>query len=919
MVLRPATKGRGDIPQEPDEKGTQMTLPLSMKDGGVLRSIGLIALLALCTQAAFSDTISTPLIQYSSGVLTSNIAYSPDGAEFLGGTTDGKAQILDISTGAVIRTFAGHTGAVRSVAFSPDGTKVLTGSDDTTAKLWDAGTGALIRTFTGHTGAVRSVAVSPDGTKVLTGSLDTTAKLWNASTGAVIRTVTGHKGALQTVAFSPDGTKAFTGKVWNVTTGAVICDIGSYYCAAFSPDGTKVLTGASDNTATLWNATTGASIRSLLGHTDRVFSVAFSPDGTKALTGSNDYTAKLWDVATGEFVRSFRGHTQTVSSVRFSPDGTKVLTGSGDCWYDEEDPLLGDCTVKLWSTETGAVTRTFTEYSGLVTSVAFSPDGTKVLTGSWDRRALLRGLASKTVDRTFFSDTDRIDCVAFTPDGTKVVTGSSSVGGPYGQGASPTVKLWDVSAGTVIRSIPTPGGVQSLAISPDGTKAVTGLYYVDVRLWDLNAGTELRSFIGESAAFSPDGTKVLTGWWEIDPVTQKAYGVTKLFNASTGALVRTLSGQDGSVTSVAFSPDGTQILTGTGNGTTLLWTATGTHLITFVGQTGTVASVAFSPDGTKVLTGSDDMTAKLWNAATGAEIRTFNCYASMSYNPVSVAFSPDGTKVLTGAYDGTTKLWPVAGASASVAVPNVAGQTQAAAQTAIAAAGLTAGTVTQQSSTTVSAGLVINPSPAAGTQVAFGSAVDLVVSSGPPPAITGSIVINNNRSATNNPQVTLALTWSGGAGTGVTRMRFSNDGATWSAWEALTATRAYALPGTDGYKTVRVQYRDSVGNNSPVFNDYIRLDATPPTGSININNGASTTATQSVTLGLTWADGTGAGVSRMRFSDNGSTWTAWMPLTATRAHTLPAGLGYHTVRVQYLDGANNYSAVYNDYIKLVTP
>jgi hypothetical protein len=185
---------------------------------------------------------------------------------------------------------------------------------------------------------------------------------------------------------------------------------------------------------------------------------------------------------------------------------------------------------------------------------------------------------------------------------------------------------------------------------------------------------------------------------------------------------------------------------------------------------------------------------------------------------------------------------------------------------------------------------------------------------------TGTVVINSNRSATNTPNVTLALTWDDGAGgSGVSRMRFSNDGATWSAWEALAAARAYALPGGDGYKTVRVQYLDKANNRSAVFSDFIRLDATPPTGAIIINGGAATTLIRPVTLALTWSDGTGTGVTRMRLSDNGSTWTAWMPPAAARAHTLPAGLGNHTVRAQYLDGANNYSAVFSDYIKLVAP
>jgi formylglycine-generating enzyme required for sulfatase activity len=183
---------------------------------------------------------------------------------------------------------------------------------------------------------------------------------------------------------------------------------------------------------------------------------------------------------------------------------------------------------------------------------------------------------------------------------------------------------------------------------------------------------------------------------------------------------------------------------------------------------------------------------------------------------------------------------------------------------------------------------------------------------------TGTIIINSNRSATNSANVTLALTWSDGdSGSGVSRMRFSNDGATWSVWEVLAVTRVYTLPaGADGHRTVRVQFLDKANNRSAMFSDYIRLDTTPPTGTIVINGAASVATSQAVTLGLTWSDGTGAGVSRMRLSDNGSTWTAWEPPTATRAHTLPLPNGYHTVRVQYLDGANNYSAVFNDFINL---
>jgi WD40 repeat protein len=94
---------------------------------------------------------------------------------------------------------------------SPDGSRVLSGSWDKTNKLWDAATGALIRTFEGHSGAVNSVAFSPDGARVLSGRSDSTIKLWDTATGVLIRTFDGHSSRVIAVAFSPDGTRVGSG------------------------------------------------------------------------------------------------------------------------------------------------------------------------------------------------------------------------------------------------------------------------------------------------------------------------------------------------------------------------------------------------------------------------------------------------------------------------------------------------------------------------------------------------------------------------------------------------------------------------------------------------------------------------------------------------------------------------------------
>jgi ribosomal protein S11 len=182
---------------------------------------------------------------------------------------------------------------------------------------------------------------------------------------------------------------------------------------------------------------------------------------------------------------------------------------------------------------------------------------------------------------------------------------------------------------------------------------------------------------------------------------------------------------------------------------------------------------------------------------------------------------------------------------------------------------------------------------------------------------TGTFLINNNAANTKTPAVTLNLTYTDGTGTGVTSMRFSNAGSAWSAWRTAAATASFTLSAPDGVKTVQVQFRDLAGNVSAVYTGSIVLDTTLPTGTIVINNNAPTTTTLAVTLNLTYTDGTGTGVTNMRFSDNGTTWTAWEPVKTTRAYTLPAGLGLHRVRVQYSDAAGNLSFIYSGYIQVI--
>ena len=278
-------------------------------------------------------------------------------------------------------TLEGHTNYVNFVAFSPDGTKIVSGSQDKTIKLWDTSTGVVIKTLEGHSNAVRSVAFSPDGTKIVSGSWDKTIKLWDTITGTLIRTLEGHGDYVTSVAFSRDGTKIVSGsfdstiKLFNTITGALIrtfeCDNLVWSIAI---DGTMIVFGSPYPYIPIrLDATTGAMMPTLEGHSNAVRSVAFSPDGTKIVSGSWDKTIKLWDTITGTLIRTLEGHGDYVTSVAFSPDGTKIVSGSEDK------------TIKLWDVSTGALIQTLQGHDDIVISVAFNRDGTKIVSGSWDK------------------------------------------------------------------------------------------------------------------------------------------------------------------------------------------------------------------------------------------------------------------------------------------------------------------------------------------------------------------------------------------------------------------------------------------------------------------------------------------------------------------------------------------------------
>jgi hypothetical protein len=170
--------------------------------------------------------------------------------------------------------------------------------------------------------------------------------------------------------------------------------------------------------------------------------------------------------------------------------------------------------------------------------------------------------------------------------------------------------------------------------------------------------------------------------------------------------------------------------------------------------------------------------------------------------------------------------------------------------------------------------------------------------------------------ATNPP----TWTWTSGGG-GIGQFRFGFAEGMWEASDVAALFYTPPVPLAAGDHTLYVQERDTAGTwSASGTHTLTAADSAPPTGTIVINNNASTTTSAAVALTLTWNDGiNGSGVTRMRFSNDGQTWSPWEQQVSMKPWTLPAGAGYKTVRVQFMDRSGNRSAVYSDYIKVVAP
>jgi len=344
-------------------------------------------------------------------------------------------------------------------------------------------------------------------------------------------------------------------------------------------------------------------------HRRKMHSLVFSPDEAYGLTASEDNTAKLWNVSSGELIRTFDGHGDGVVSAAFSPNGSLVLTASKDC------------TAKLWHASTGECLGTFGGPEGhtmRVNSAVFSPDGAFALTSSKDSTVKLWNVASRTVVRTLQAHREDVISASF----------SRTVGRAITACGDSTAAVWDIATGNVkvlflpLHETYARDGDRSWEhgwtseLSRDGDVAVTQHGDETARIWDVAAGrlrAVLGLFVGQppvlSAALSHDGKFVLTHGRGPTKESWEA----RLWWASNGAEHKLLDVSKERYTTAVFSADREYALTVAGEGLAKVWNARSWRLAWSVqlpraafSPSGTHISAAFSPSGTRILAPSED-------------------------------------------------------------------------------------------------------------------------------------------------------------------------------------------------------------------------------------------------------------------------------------------------------------------------
>jgi WD40 repeat protein len=568
---------------------------------------------------------------YDGGVLDAR--FSPDGESVLALTNKGVLTV-DRPNGAELAVENVWT----PVTFNDDGSRVaVTNAATKEVRIFDvASRTEALPPLAGNTSTIRAIAFSADGGLIATAGQDGTARVWDTATGRPLANLEGHAGGVTRVAFRADTTAIATAddegtvRIWPIR-GRDLSGPPLVVRSAQQDGSARIvfnragqLLAYGDKSPRLFDSATGAMIRAFDGHRDGVLEAWFTADGQRAVTASRDGTARVWDLASGRELAVLQGTGGSVRGVAVTQGGSAVA-------------VISVTTVGLFQLNEQLLR---TDSPGRMRDATFLLGGTTVAAGDQNGRVTVWNVVSKVAMAELKGSDASIGSIDADRSGRYIAAAAEDN----------TVTVWDWRQRTVAARL------QVLASAPDVHFDPSGEILVvageSVKLWRWRSAEEprvLSDYPSNTVAFSPDGQYMAI------VNNSRDNSVVELWTPTGTRPDKTMDGHTDDVLGVAFSPDGSRLVSASLDGTARIWRTDADHSVaTLEGHHGAVMTAAFDDRAGLVVTGGIDGAIGVWDAATARQLAMVPRHTG-TVN--SVQFSPgDHPRILSASDDTTVRI-----------------------------------------------------------------------------------------------------------------------------------------------------------------------------------------------------------------------------------------------------------------------